>query len=319
MDSTCQTIQDIETPALALRACQVEEHCQALRSIRGLSFWWYLGQSRWFGQFSLPFKDASGAWWYQVKPGLSWAADFYAALNPLQVRIPLFRSFFGYQHVVESENHANSHFVINTIKDLSAYGVRSIDAKRRNSIRKGFRSCTLEVLDAFDRETFHQCRMAWKDLTDRTGWKHAVEEVEFNRTWKLLLQCPGVSIIVGREKTSGQVAGFLVTKIIGNTAYVDTIASRTDFLKYNVNDAVMYAFLMNSQLLPGVSMAHYAIKSYDEKLEQFKTGLGFVPEAFPACTILRGPTGSILKALYPEKHRRMFGIFQPEPSKPKVA
>lgn len=315
----CQAIQEIEIPSLALRACSVDEHCRGLRSIQGLPFWWYLGQSRVFGQFSIPFQDSGGHWWYQVKPGLCWPADFFNARNPFGVRVPLSKSFFGYQHIVESEGQANSRFVINTISDLASYGVKSIDSKRRNSIRKGLRSCKLEVCESIDRETFDQCRSAWTDLTQRTGWKHAVSQEEFDRTWSLLLECPGVTIILGREMTSGQVAGFLVTKIIGNTAYVDTIASRTEFLKCNVNDAVMYAWLRNAQQLPGVRMAHYAIKSYDEKLEQFKTDLGFVPLSFPACTILRGPTGKLLKHFYPDKYNRMFGIFEPEEPKPMAA
>ena len=302
--------QAIETPVLPLRACSVSEHCQALQENGKLPFWWYLGRSKLLGNFSIPFQDEKGNWWYQVKPGLCWAVDCFAPIEPDQARPAIGKSYLGRQHVVPSETQANSHFVINAIADLRTYSEESVNAKRRNSIRKGFRSCTLEVVAEFDDETFDQCRLAWRELTERTGWKHAVDKQEFDKSWCMLLQCPGVTIIVGREQESGQVAGFLVTKIIGDTAYVDTIASRTEFLKANVNDAVMYAFLINAQRLEFVGKAHYAIRSYAEKLEKFKQGLGFVPVPFPAHTALRGQMAFILKRFFPDKYRRMFGLFE---------
>lgn len=307
-----QQTQTIEAPVLPVRACPVAEHCEALRAGGRLPFWWYLGRHRILGNFSIPFQDERGNWWYQVKPGLCWAADCFAPLAPGQARLPFAKSYLGYQHVVPSEAQADSHLVINAITDLATYSEKAIDAKRRNAIRKGLRSCALEVLTNYDEPTFEQCRLAWKELTERTGWKHALHREEFHATWRELIHYPGTSIIVGRELQSGQVAGFLVTKIIGDTAYVDTIASRTDFLKYNVNDAVMFAFLMNARRLPGVAKAHYAIRSYVETLENFKRGLGFQPVPFPARTVLRGPTRLVLKRWFPDKYRRMYGLFDTE-------
>jgi hypothetical protein len=304
-----QQITEIEAPRLDLRHCSVRDHCAALREHGDLSFWWYLGKSRLLGNFSLPFPDADGNWWYQVKPGLCWAVDCFAPLDPGQVRLPLRRSLLGYQHVTASEEQANSHLVINAILDLNSYGARSINAKRRNAIRKGYRSCTFEVLAEYEPETFAQCRRAWNELTARTGWKHAADADSFDGSWRRLLGCPGVTIIVGRDRESGEVAGFLVTKTIGDTAYVDTIASRTELLGTNVNDGIMYAFLMNAKRLPGVGKAHYAIRSYVEQLEKFKTGLGFTPVPFPAHTHLRGLTAPVLKRCFPDKYHRMIGRF----------
>ena len=59
-------------PPLRLSVCAVEEHCEALGRLGSLSFWWYQGRSRIFGNYSLPFWDTDGRWWYQVKPGLCW-------------------------------------------------------------------------------------------------------------------------------------------------------------------------------------------------------------------------------------------------------
>lgn len=315
-----QETQGIECPELALRACSVDEHCRALQRIRRLAFWWYLGREGVWGNHSIPFRDACDNWWYQVKPGLCWTADCFAPIEPGRARPSVLKSYLGFQHVVPDEVHSNSHLVINAIGDLSTYSDKSVDAKRRNSIRKGFRSCELTVVERFDGEVFDQCRAAWQELTERTGWKHAVEKVEFDETWRALLDCPGVTILIGRASDAGEVAGFLVTKMIGQTAYVDTIASRTQFLKYNVNDALMYAFLMNARRLGTIRNAHYAIRSYVETLEKFKLGLGFVATPFPTRTVLRGPTAFVLKRCYPGAYRRMLGLFdEPPPTEAQPA
>ncbi|HNX26109.1 MAG TPA: hypothetical protein PKK48_01750 [Phycisphaerae bacterium] len=307
-----QNASEIEFPELKLSGASVSQHCEALREIGKLPFWWYIGASGIFGNYSLPFSDSNGNWWYQVKPGLCWPADCFAAIDADSACPQLTKTFLGYQHVVAGEPQADSHLVINAILDLSAYGTESINAKRRNAIRKGFRSCILTVETGPDDETLDGCRLAWNDLTRRTGWKHAQNPDEFNESWRLLAKCPGTSIIVARDSENGQVAGFLVTKIIGDTAYVDTIASRTDMLSVNPNDAVMYAFLMNAKNLPGVTKAHYAIKSNVTMLEKFKTGLGFVPNPFPARTVFRPGVGLALKLLKPKHYNRMMGIFENE-------
>jgi hypothetical protein len=298
---------DIDVCDLRLRNCSVEEHCHALRDFATLPFWWYLGTSRAFGNYSMPFQDTGGRWWYQVKPGLCWPADFFAPIHSADVAIVRSKSFLGYQHVVTREEDADSHLVINAVLNLSAYGSASVDCKRRNAMRKGLRLCVLEVVSVLDDGTLTECLGSWNDLSARSGWKHKLDLPTFARTFRRLPECPGVSVIIGREAKTGHVAGFLVTKIIGQTAYVDTISSRTDMLHTNVNDAMMAAFLCNAARLPGVANAHYAIKSTVTNLEKFKTGLGFQPHAFPASTCLRPGIGVLLRTLDRAKFDRMTG------------
>ncbi len=294
---------------LRLKACSVEEHCRALVAIRKLPFWWYQGVSRVFGNYSLPFQDCSGVWWYQVKPGLCWPVDFLRPIPASLPAPPMGNSYLGFQHVVGDEDEANSRLVINVVEDVSGYGPGAIDSKRRNAVRKGLKNCKLSVVAELDSETVNGCRMAWDELTGRTGWKKAADPAMFEQTWRAMLDCPGVSIILGRDAESGKVAGFLTVKIIGDTAYVDTIASRSDMLKTNVNDALMFAFVCSAAKLPGVRTAHYAIKSNVQSLERFKTGIGFTPVPFPAVTRLRGLAGPVVRMLFPTKYRRMVGQF----------
>ncbi|MCU0611716.1 MAG: hypothetical protein MUE60_08015 [Candidatus Eisenbacteria bacterium] len=303
----------LEAPQLGLRACSVEEHCRALIAVRRLPFWWYQGVCRLSGNYSLPFQDRAGTWWYQVKPGLCWPADFFQPLRHGTTRIPLRRSYLGYQHIVPEDGEANSHLVINTVHDLGGYGPTHIESKRRTKVRSGLRSCLLETLDSFHKETVDGCRAAWDDLTNRTGWKGSVSEQWFDDTWRTLLDVPGVSIIVARDRISGRVGGFHLTKILGDTAYGDAVASHSELFHCRVNDAMIYGFLIAAGRLPGVTKGHYAIKSYVRSLESFKRSMGFVAHPFPAFTFLRPPVGMGLRLLRPASYRRMIGRFPSGP------
>jgi hypothetical protein len=299
----------IEVPELSLRSCSVEEHCESLIRLKRLSYWWYQGISKVLGNYSLPFKDRNGNWWYQVKPGLCWSVDAFKAFEPSQACPPFAKAYFGYQHLVPNGSQANSRLVLNTIFDLTDYGPVKLSSKRRNKIRNGLKNCMLERLISPDKKTFDECRATWDDLSARTGWKQVAKETIFDEEWRMLLDCPGVSIIVARHKMSGRIAGFMITKIIGDTAYSDTVAARTDMLHTRVNDALRYSFLANAMKLPGVRKAHSAIKSSIKGLEDFKRDLGYEPYQFPANTHLRLGLRGVLRLVFPEKYNRMIGRF----------
>jgi len=303
---------DIDVPLLKLNACSVEEHCRAFIELKRLPFWWYQGTSRLLGNYSLPFHDANGNWWFQMKPGFCWPVAFFAPIGPDRARLPYRKTWLGYQCLVSDASEANSTLVLNMIDDLTAYGAGSISSKRRNKIRHAFENCMLEVITRPDKAVFDACRRAWDSTSVRTGWKEQAREEVFDETWRMLLDCPGESIIVARERAGGEVAGFYIVKVIGDTAYSDTIAVRTELLNTRANDALRYAFLANSAQLPGVTKAYSSIVSYLRGLEDFKTSLGFEPHPFPAVLHLRPGIPTLLRIFAREKYHRMLGRYEDE-------
>lgn len=297
--------QPIDVPELGLRHSTVDEHCEALSRTKKAWFWWYMGMTPVPWNFSVPFQDDYGRWWYQVKPGLCWPADFLDTVREERNTIPLLKRFIGYQHVAPA-HLANSRLIINAIEDISSFGPESVPDKRRN-IRTGFNSCSLEVTDRPDARVYAECSELWRDFVGRTAWKKAVDAEYVSRTWGYMLETPGVSIILGRDKESGRVAGFLITKIIGDTAYVDTIASSTALMKTKVNDALVYAFVKNAQRLSQVKKAYYTIVSYKATLEKFKQSHGFRPIPYPASTSLMPPAAALIKFLKSDSYNRMVG------------
>jgi hypothetical protein len=288
-----------------LRQASVEEYCRALGHSQYSSFWWYFFEHAPF-RFSMPFKIRDATWWYQVKPGFCWPVEVLSPRREHPAGFPYCKSFIGYQYGVDGLPH-NSTQLINTIEDLPNYSSDSIDAKRRNAVRKGIRECAVEPLRGIDEATAAECCAVWNDFTRRTGWKHPIPEGLLRVSWNELLGLPGATILVGREIRSGRIAGFLITKLLGDTAFVDTLASRTDLLNVNINDALMFTFLASAQRLPGIKKAHFAIRSYDSHLEDFKTSIGFKPLPFPMVTVMRPGISPVLRRLFPSQYRRMTG------------
>ena len=295
----------IEFPKLALNACSVDEYCKALNRIGSLSYWWYQGVSRIFGNYSLPFKDKNGNWWYQIKPGLCWPVDIFKSIESDKACPKLTKSYLGYQYIVTNNSDANSKLTINTIFDLKNYDPFNLKSKRRNKIRQGFKRCDLEILDCYNKRIFDECRLVWNSLSKRTNWKQPAKAKTFDSEWQMLLDCPGVSIILAREKKSDRIAGFMIVKIIGDTAYSDTIAVRTDMLPTRANDALRYAFLINSKRLDNVTKGYSAIKSSLKGLELFKSELGYTPYPFHAVTKLNIGVKIVLKTFFTDKYKRM--------------
>ncbi len=299
--------KDIECPSLTIKHCSTEAHCEALARARNLPFWWYQDTTRFGRNFSLPFRDSLGDWWYQVRPGFAWPVDVFDPLTGQGRQLPWRNTYVAYQHVVPEDEPSNAALVFNTISDVAQYGSGSMDDKRRNAVRKGMRSCDVQTVERLDDGWLPGVTQAWNDLVDRTGWKHHRDASQIRESWSELIELSSATILLAIDKESGQVAGFLITKAFGRTAYVDTIASNSGLLKSNPNDALMYTFLRNVQKVANVQKVHYALKSNVESLEKFKTSLGFQPLRFPARLHARPGVMTALRLLRPTAYRRVIG------------
>ena len=297
--------QEIEVPELTLRHATTDEYCRAAQRCRHNGFWAYHDTSRIFGNYGLPFRDRTGHWWYQARAGFCWPADVFEPF-PSGTRPPLGKSFLGCQHLVPDGAPCNCCLAINSIFDLPAYGVNSISDKRR-AIRKGLNKCDIVVVEQVDEPLIAGALDAWNSLVQRTGWRHTLTHEQLSAKWRELLDLPATTILIARDRERGAIAGYLITKIFGDTAYVDTIASNADLLACNPNDALMYTFLRRARLIPGVMKAHYAIKSDVEPLERFKQGLGFEPTPRPANWWAPPGVKLMIRMVAPTTHRRLLG------------
>ncbi len=302
-----QVPKQLDAPILPLKHSNQDEFCNALRRTEYNGFWWYLETHAGGKRFSLPFRIDDGSWWYQVKPGLCWPVDVLQPRSQMP-SLPYAKSFLGFQFAAQ-ENLANSQQIINTIENPKEYGTTSITSKRRGKVRKGLRSCCMEAISSLDESLGMECADLWNGFVKRTGWKKPLNAAFFERSWRELLVLPGTNILIARSRETGDIAGFLISKIIGSTAFVDTIAGNTRLLALNVNDALMYTFVQSAKQIAPVSKIHYAIKSYDKALEVFKKGIGYSDTVYPSHVHFRPGVGLALRVLSPKNYGRMIGTY----------
>lgn len=307
--SNIKSAQLIPFNSIDLRFADVDEYCLSIRRFNNYTgFWWYIKRHPILGNFSVPFQDINGIWWYQVKPGFCWPVEI---LKPYEatIRPPLIRSFLGFQFVTERRTNSNSTLNINVIENLKAYDQSWIYKNKRRTVKKGSRCCDVLLLSDYERNIFIEALAAWNDLVSRTGWKRKLDLKRFEASWKELLDSPGTSILVAIDRDLGRLAGWLIVRIFGDTAYIDTIASNSFLLNSAPNDILIYTFLRNAQEIPQVTKAYYTIKSMVQPLERFKTSLGFKPWAFPSRLCLRPGFSVLLKRLFSKRYQRLTGEF----------
>ncbi|MBD3422635.1 MAG: hypothetical protein GF398_21170 [Chitinivibrionales bacterium] len=302
-----QNTKHIEFTDVALASADIESYCTCLQGTVYNGFWWYLESSSGKKRFSLPFRTEDGTWWYQVKPGLCWPVDVLTQVAK-RPRLPLVKSYLGFQ-CTAGKGLRNSVQIINTIEDISLYSEKYINSKRRGKIRKGSRMCDIELIKSIDYDLVAGAAGLWNDFVKRTGWKKPLSQEFFSKSWGELLSLPGSNIMIARSKEDRMIAGFLISKLLGDTAFIDTIASDSKYLSHNVNDIMMYSFINSAKKVNGITKAHYAIKSYDDKLETFKKSIGFTESVYPSLTHLRPGVGMLLKLLSPRNYNRLYGKF----------
>lgn len=303
---------EIQIPPLDLMYCSVEEHCRSLLRIKNLSFWWYIGVNKTWGNFSIPFQDREGRWWYQVKPGFCWPVDLYVPVDKQSISLSFRKTFIGYQCPINNASYSNSSMTINTLRNLTQYGIHSVSKNRRKKIKKGMHRTHITILKEYDEKIFDECREIWADLSRRTGWKQPLLKKRFDREWGQMLSCPGITILLAHDVQCGRIAGFYIVKVIGDTAYGDTIAVHTDMMNTYANDALRFTFLVLASRIPGIRQASAAIRSNLKGLEAFKQSIGFVPEAMPAYIKLRPGIDFLLRLINPEQLQRLKGNFDEE-------
>ncbi|MEK6798885.1 MAG: hypothetical protein AABZ12_07980 [Planctomycetota bacterium] len=292
-------------PQISLARATEGEYCQAALRARRNEFWWYFNGLAPYRGYSRPFADATGRWWYGVKPGFAWPADFFSPFDTAEKAAPR-RRLLGWQFPV-SAGAANSSVWLNVVHDLAGYGIESVAENKRRAVRRGLRELDVRVADPTDPATCSAACEVWNSHVVRTSWNKATSVDKFQAGWAELADWPGTTVLVAREKSGDpNVAAWLIARCIDDTVFVDTLASHTDRLAHRPNDAIVFACLVAAERA-GLRHAHYSLCSNIASLEAFKASLGFVPHPFPARLQLRRPIGLALRWLRPATYRRLLG------------
>ncbi len=295
----------LDVSTVTLRTAMSQDYCEYARRARRNEVWWYFNGLAPYRGFSRPFVDASGRWWFCVKPGFAWPVSFFDPVPKPPQRLPKKR-LLGWQLPVES-THSNSLVTMNVIHELSNYGMGAVAENKRRAVRKGLRDLQLEVVNSQDATVCTWACAVWNSHVERTGWNRKMAVAEFSRSWAELADWPGTTVLAAWPKGDHtHFCGWLIARVIDDTVYIDTIASHTNCLPGRPNDALIFTCLSAARA-QNVRHAHYSLKSDITTLEEFKASLGFEPFPFPSRLYLRPGVGPLLRCLRPAAYRRLLG------------
>lgn len=294
-----------ETPIVTLQKATAEEYCNSALQAQHNEFWWYFNGLAPYRRFSKPFRDGDGRWWYRVKPGFAWPLDFFTSYSKRPSGLST-HLLLGWQWPV-APREANSKVWMNVIHDLSDYGLGAVAESKRRAVRKGLRKLEVFAVDPGDAQICAEACEVWNSHVTRTGWNQCMTPARFTESWQELKDWLGTTVLAVRAKDGDQrMCAWLIARVIGETVYVDTLASHTERMDSRPNDTIVFACLCAAQA-QGVRRAHYSLKSDISSLESFKQSLGFEAYPFPARLRLRFPVGPALRLLRPKIYRRLCG------------
>ncbi len=225
-----------------------------------------------------------GVWWEQVRWGYCKPAILFEPVDP-ERQAPLRRKIaLGCTHRVPPGARQSGAWHAITMKQpqIAEFSLQSVDAKRRNSIRKGL-GCT-EVRLVADLSAYR------KDMTEiaistairnERGYPPAYYSEQNDEWWRGIVRGAAYTEFWGAFH-AGRMIAYLAVQVAGHRAIVDGAKSMTEFLHANPNDALVYTFLESCQARGSIQEIFYGHWSQDKAtLNRFKESFGFAGEKVP--------------------------------------
>lgn len=188
-----------------------------------------------------------GVWWEKVAPFFYKPVLPYQEISPRESRPRLARSFFGYNHCVPDSRYAKKVWPVTFLceEKLKNFSIRKLSLKTKRSVRKGLKNVNVRRIEIID-NVIEDMKDICISTAERT--KHGKPPHYYLKNyneWKVYIF--RLFNLPNREWWGAFCEGKLVAYIyaykIGDTMYVDTHKSHTEFLKLKPNDALYFTFI----------------------------------------------------------------------------
>lgn len=193
-----------------------------------------------------------GVWWREPFPFYAKPMFEFRELVPGSARPSFFRAPLGYSHPVPDPALGNRMlpYMILQGPELRGFGLESLPGKKRNQVRKGLKKCEVTLIPDVERH-LEEIRGIYISQAERHTEHHELPETppEYyvdradewrRRELRYLTTC-------GRETwgafIDGRLAGFIVSPQIESVRIIEKAKCHTDFLSFNVNDALYFTVL----------------------------------------------------------------------------
>jgi hypothetical protein len=220
-----------------------------------------------------------GVWWIEFKPFFSMPCDLFSRADSRDSWPRLTHAFAGYLHLSVPNSPANSMYQAIISDNVDRYSIRNLSRSRQRHVRQGLSDLDVRPIekvehlfkDGYQVYTSWHRRVQWgRDKTDRSRFEAWISRV-FRQSKK---------IVLGAYRGNKLVA-FMLPRAVGSSACPCFVASQTEFLNCNPNDALFHAFLCLARQTKGVQSANLGALCNKPSLNQFKLHYGNV-KSFPS-------------------------------------
>ena len=270
-------------------------------------------------------------WWFNAHPHIYMSFPFDRPVDPYQIdrSLVLGRDGWAARFPTEPDLGKPSYRIACTDQD---YGMSTLLQRPRNQTRRGLEAC--------------ECRpLAWEDLAEkgmslnigtlkRQG-RRIDSDIEsfWHRYYQAAAKAEGAETWGAFQ--DGELAAYLISFVMENTAHILIVRSDPDKLKFYPNNALIYSYLSHSLKERGLGEVSFGLESIQAgmgNLERFKRGMGFAQIPIGQRIILkpgmklianrpvsRLVTGAVSRFSSPEKAEKLAGLidwYQQQPSLP---
>jgi len=256
----------------------------------------------------LHFSD--GVWWRQIKPFFYLPANFMTCVVPHQAKPKPWLALGGYYHMVPPGAPSNGAIVTNEISDPSVYGLQSLQAKKRQQIRRlltQFRIARVEKLNDLLTDGF-RVYLDWEKRKNPRAKRS--NPAVFGRWMTNLFHHPHKLILGSYDRE--RLVAFLAAEAVEGVANATDLFSDSSYARQAPSVALRYAYAKIAAQSPAIHKVCDGFRSLIDSLEHLKLLLGFEHVCYPAFIMLRPVVRPLARWLMPFEYRRLMGQYPTE-------
>lgn len=250
-------------------------------------------------------KARGSVYWIQTRTGFWEPSHWMVRCDQSQLQPPTCLCW-GFRCVTQHEvTIGRGHLPVHLLEDISGYDTNALDGKRRNQLRACRRRVKIVQLlhsTILEEQGFGIMCSAHR----RTGYGHVTSlSAYLDGVKRLMSNYPG---LVMAGLIDGKLGGWLYGKVIGKTAYIDSIIVATEALSSNIGTGLVFDFVQACRKTGVVTEVVYGLATpEDPRLTAYKESMLFPVVRVPTRVWILPLIAVALRLVKPHVFHRLTG------------
>lgn len=251
--------------------------------------------------------ESGGVYWRRVRPLFYRPLLPYEPLDPAVVLPPPSAKWGGYQYVVSDSSHANGSLAFLMFGRVSAYGLESLEKKRRWEVRHALRHFTVRRLGrAAELVSAHP---VFVEFQRRSGYRYRadrVDPVRYAQWAEAVFRHP--KVIVMGAIAGDRIEAVAIGHVLGDTFIYGTFFATGAALRRHVASFMLHTIRTLAGAIPGVARVYVGLrKHHADSIDQFYLQRGCEVVVQPARCQLHPVARWCLKVFRPKLWEQLRG------------